>query len=320
MLANGILNLSMTATSTSTNVSENKYAPIFKIKKSNYQTIGKNGEYIIDIYELGDTTCLKSSYFISVWQSGTVNKLNFVELINPEIECFVVENSNDFTLYARPSTYGTSIISQVVFSRHLGYIEGIMGEFDTLKTSVSPIYATKILDRKFETKRISENTYKTDYTTDTSKYLKIASMYIPHNYQGHTISIDIEERQNQGLMNICGRIYIKTRKNNSNGAFATIRSGSLTTDFIQSNINVIGIRKSIDLNTIDVYIKTESSNISFNIKPNIYEINAGSYNNITLYNQEAPIEMLPTGTLYPLFAATEDYPIDQEEEATEPTE
>ena len=310
MLADSVNNFSISSATTTTDISNGYYTPVIEFAKYDYVNLGRNCEFIITVLELGNTVMKKNKLYVSSYNINSSSKINFIELEESELECFIEEKSDNYTLYVKPTSYGTVIITQINYCRNINYANPVMGVFDKdILTAAVPIYPSKAIDVYMSNNKITKNLYKTVSITSTAKYIKIGNIYTNSDTQGNSISFDIEERQNGNNCFIAGRIYIKVRKGSSNIS-AYIRSVG-TEDLKIENINVICV-KTTDYN-VDIYLKVEKAYTRFFIKPNIYEIHSGTYNNITLFSEQTPIEKLPLGTLYPLFEPTEDNPLEQEE-------
>ena len=274
--------------------------------------MGKNGEFIIDLFELGNTTMKKGRFFISSWNNGTQPRCTFYELEDSEISCFIAEEETDYVLYAKPSVYGTSIFSQIVFCRNINYaIPEFEGYTKNITTVSNPIYATKHQDLTMDNNLMTKDIYTTQaIPSKATKYIKIAQFYNPNNTQGNILSFTIQERQNGSSGVVAGNIYIKARRDSS-GSIARIEGGGLTPSFKIENLNVAIVRPSNDINTLAVYLKVERTYTKFIIKPLIYE-NYGGYNDVKYLDNQTPIAKLPKGTLYSLFPATTSNPLEQE--------
>lgn len=311
MIADSVNNFSMSSATTTTDISNGYYTPVVEFAKYNYVKLGRNCEFIITVYELGNTIIKKNKLYISSYESSSTSKIKFVELEGSELECFIEESTSNYTLYIKPSTHGTVIITQIDYCRNINFANPINGTFDKdITTVAAPIYPLKSYDSVMDNNKMTKNVYLTKSITSTEKYIKIGNIYTNSDTQGNSISLDIEERQNGNNCIISGRVYIKVRKGASS-VVAHVKLGGSTEDFKIENINVICV--NTDEHNIAIYFKVEKTYTSFIIKPNIYEISKGVYNDIELLSERTPVSKLPTGTLYPLFEPTEDNPLDQEE-------
>lgn len=312
MIADAINSFSMSANSTTEDIKKGYYASIISFPKYKTVDMGKNGEFIIDLFELGNTTMKKGRFFISSWNNGTQPRCTFYELEDSEISCFIAEEETDYVLYAKPSVYGTSIFSQIVFCRNINYaIPEFEGYTKNITTVSNPIYATKHQDLTMDNNLMTKDVYTTQAIPSTAtKYIKIAQFYNPNNTQGNILSFTIQERQNGSSGVIAGNIYIKARRDSS-GSIARIEGGGLTPSFKIENLNIAIVRPSNDINTLAVYLKVERTYTKFVIKPLIYE-NYGGYNDVKYLDNQTPVAKLPKGTLYSLFPATTSNPLEQE--------
>ena len=313
MIADTLNYFSITDNSTTTDIANGYYAPVMKFGKYNTVSIGKKCEFIVDVFELGNTTIMQNRLYIASYDNGSVSKLSFYELKNSELNCFIEDTDEYYILYVKPSVYGTSIITQVAFCRNINYAEPIFEGFTKdVSTVTNPIRPTGFREISLLNNKTTQNVYSTKpINSSAEKYIKIGSIYTPNNYQGNTVSIDIEEKQNGNSNFIAGRVYIKTRGGESS-CYATIRLGGATEDFRIENINVVGVRPESDSSKIDLYLKLEKTYTSFLFKPNIYNIGSG-YNAISFLDNQTSISKLPSGTLYTLFEPTTDNPLEQEE-------
>ena len=313
MIADTINYYSITPMSTSTDISNGYYAPVMKFSKYNTVSMGNKGEFIVDVFEIGNTTIKQNRLYIASYDNGSVSKLTFYELKNSEINCFIEDTDKYYILYVKPNVHGTSIITQVVLCRNINYVEPFFEGFSKDVVAVTnPIRPTGFREIYLSNNKTTQNVYSTkSINSSTEKYIKIGSIYTPNNYQGNTVSIDIEEKQNANSTFIAGRIYIKTRGGESS-CYATLRLGGSTEDFRIENINVVGVRPKSDSSKIDIYLKLEKTYTSFLFKPNIYNVGSG-YNSISFLDNQTSISKLPAGTLYTLFEPTTENPLEQEE-------
>ena len=312
MIADTVNYFSITDVSTTTDISNGYYAPVMKFSKFNTVSMGKNSEFIIDIFEVGNTTIMQNRLYIASYDNGSVSKLSFYELKNSELNCFIEDTDEYYVLYVKPSVYGTSIITQISFCRNINYAEPVFGGFTKDVTTVAtPIRPTGFREISLLNNKTTQNVYSTNtINSSTEKYIKIGSIYTPNNYQGNTVSLDIEEKQNGNSNFIAGRVYIKTR-GGENSCYATLRLGGSTEDFRIENINVVGVRPESNTSMIDLYLKIEKAYTSFLFKPNIYRVGSG-YNSISFLDNQTSISKLPAGTLYTLFEPTIENPLEQE--------
>ena len=312
MIADAINSFSMSDNSTTTDIKNGYYASIISFPKYKTVDMGKNGEFIIDLFELGNATMKKGRFYISSWNNGIQPRCTFYELEDSEISCFIADEETDYVLYAKSSVYGTSIFSQIVYCRNINYAIPIFEGYTKDITTVSnPIYATKHQDLIMDNNLITKDVYTTQSIPSTAtKYIKIAQFYSPNSTQGNILSFTIQERQNGNGGVIAGNIYIKTRRD-ATAAVARIEGGGLTSSFKIENLNIAVVRPSNDVNTLGVYLKVEKAYTRFVIKPLIYEI-YGGYNDVRYLDKQTPIAKLPKGTLYSLFPATTSNPLEQD--------